>query len=310
MPVTWTEMEERVKNIIADQLGIGREEVSLKASFTDDLGADSLDTVELVMAFEEEFQTEIPDEEAERMTRVEDVMNYFLKIMPDVSREEIESKVIAFRIREDGKIEVGLQKTDGSWLYADGTSLLPCGVYLTVFSKWTDVLKELEEMINSPSLVERDLQKFFEKYPELLKGDDYDLLIPQACIITEEERDWHADFVLHPFDQTNFCKVLELKIPQISTVRPPKHGHAQFYKELNSAINQLRDYGEAFHSTVTRERFKQIYKINVYKPDLELIAGRKWDMAYMKTMLETQRRNNIRIDDWDTHLEKLRRKFT
>ena len=63
-------IEERVKKIIVEQLGVKEEEVKPEASFVDDLGADSLDTVELVMALEEEFDTEIPDEEAEKITTV------------------------------------------------------------------------------------------------------------------------------------------------------------------------------------------------------------------------------------------------
>ena len=63
-------IEEQVKGIVAEQLGVKEEEVTNDASFVDDLGADSLDTVELVMALEEEFETEIPDEEAEKITTV------------------------------------------------------------------------------------------------------------------------------------------------------------------------------------------------------------------------------------------------
>ena len=68
--------EDRVKRIVCEQLGVGEEEVTLEASFIDDLGADSLDTVELVMAFEEEFEIEIPDEEAEQITTVQLAINY------------------------------------------------------------------------------------------------------------------------------------------------------------------------------------------------------------------------------------------
>ena len=64
-------IEERVKKIVAEQLGVKEEEVKNEASFVEDLGADSLDTVELVMALEEEFETEIPDEEAEKITTVQ-----------------------------------------------------------------------------------------------------------------------------------------------------------------------------------------------------------------------------------------------
>ncbi|WP_018298870.1 acyl carrier protein [Fangia hongkongensis] len=69
-------IHERVNAIIVEQLGVKEEEVKAEASFIDDLGADSLDTVELVMALEEEFDTEIPDEEAEKIKTVQDVYNY------------------------------------------------------------------------------------------------------------------------------------------------------------------------------------------------------------------------------------------
>jgi len=67
---------EKVKGIIVEQLGVEEEEVTLEASFTDDLGADSLDIVELVMAFEEEFGIEIPDEDAEKISTVRDAVKY------------------------------------------------------------------------------------------------------------------------------------------------------------------------------------------------------------------------------------------
>ncbi len=69
-------IEERVRETVVEQLGVKEEEVTLDASFVDDLGADSLDTVELVMAFEEEFGIEIPDEDAEKITRVKDAIDY------------------------------------------------------------------------------------------------------------------------------------------------------------------------------------------------------------------------------------------
>ena len=69
-------VEERVKQIVVEQLGVKEEEVSGDASFVDDLGADSLDTVELVMALEEEFNCEIPDEEAEKITTVQQAIDY------------------------------------------------------------------------------------------------------------------------------------------------------------------------------------------------------------------------------------------
>jgi acyl carrier protein len=72
-------IEERVKKIVAEQLGVKEEDVKPAASFVEDLGADSLDTVELVMALEEEFETEIPDEDAEKITTVQLAIDYINK---------------------------------------------------------------------------------------------------------------------------------------------------------------------------------------------------------------------------------------
>ena len=72
-------VEEKVKSIIVEQLGVDANEVTPEASFVDDLGADSLDTVELVMAFEEAFNIEIPDEAAEKIQKVKDAIEYIEK---------------------------------------------------------------------------------------------------------------------------------------------------------------------------------------------------------------------------------------
>jgi acyl carrier protein len=72
-------VDEKVKQIVVEQLGVDEAEVTPSASFVDDLGADSLDTVELVMAFEEAFDLEIPDEEAEKIRTVKDAIDYIQK---------------------------------------------------------------------------------------------------------------------------------------------------------------------------------------------------------------------------------------
>ena len=69
-------MLDKIKSIVAEQLGVDEDQVTEDASFVDDLGADSLDTVELIMAFEEEFDVEIPDEDAQKIKTVKDVMEY------------------------------------------------------------------------------------------------------------------------------------------------------------------------------------------------------------------------------------------
>jgi len=83
-------VREKVKSIIAEQLGVKVEEIKEESSFVDDLGADSLDTVELVMALEEEFGIEIPDEDAEKMTTVGEAMRYIEEKVKD--KEEKEAK--------------------------------------------------------------------------------------------------------------------------------------------------------------------------------------------------------------------------
>ncbi len=72
-------IEERVKQIVAEQLGVDEDQVTAEAAFMDDLGADSLDTVELVMALEEEFDIEISDEDAEKIQKVQDAVDYISK---------------------------------------------------------------------------------------------------------------------------------------------------------------------------------------------------------------------------------------
>ena len=82
-------VEERVKKIVCEQLGVKESEVQNTSSFVEDLGADSLDTVELVMALEEEFETEIPDEEAEKLASVQDAIDYIVEIGRASCRERV-----------------------------------------------------------------------------------------------------------------------------------------------------------------------------------------------------------------------------
>jgi acyl carrier protein len=78
MALSKEEVYQKVKSVIVEQLGVSEDEVTVDASFTDDLGADSLDTVELVMALEDEFDTEIADEDAEKLTTVGKTVDYIL----------------------------------------------------------------------------------------------------------------------------------------------------------------------------------------------------------------------------------------
>lgn len=81
MTATQSEIESRVRKIVVEQLGVKEDEITIESSFVDDLGADSLDTVELVMALEEEFETEIPDEDAEKIVTIKDAVSYIVNRM-------------------------------------------------------------------------------------------------------------------------------------------------------------------------------------------------------------------------------------
>jgi len=89
-------IEQRVRKIVAEQLGVNEADIKNESSFVDDLGADSLDTVELVMALEEEFETEIPDEEAEKITTVQQAIDFVLKAKKRLSvpRSPVETGVL------------------------------------------------------------------------------------------------------------------------------------------------------------------------------------------------------------------------
>lgn len=217
---------------------------------------------------------------------------------------------ISFRVRHDGKIEVIGQESNGKFIYSDGTILLESNLFITGKSKWTVVLKRLENIINDPECKEKDLQKFFEENPELISGDDYEMPIPQATIINNDGIEWKADFVLKPIDQGNFCKLLELKMPDESIFIKSKSGHVNFSSKLMHAINQLKDYAEVFNNVKSREIFYNKYNTMVVKPDLQLIFGRKIDNKSVNDFLEFQRRNKVKICDWDTLIQKLKRKFT
>ena len=79
MTLTEEDVFSKIKTVIVDQLGVSEEEIKIESSYADDLGADSLDTVELVMALEEEFNTEISDEEAEKLTTVQKTIEFIIK---------------------------------------------------------------------------------------------------------------------------------------------------------------------------------------------------------------------------------------
>lgn len=313
--MTVKEIEEKSKSIVCEKLWVEPNEVSMDADLRNDLGADSLDMIEMLIEFEKEFNVRLSDERYYECRSLEQAFTLFFGSTPKESDDReiisnIESRILCFRLNPDGKIEVVMKFEDGSWCYADGSRVLPSNIILLTFSRWTSILKELEDIINDPKTKEGDLQKFFETYPELLAGDDYDVVIPQAVIVKDDDTIGRSDFVLAPKNPYDFSKILELKRPQAHILNQPRAGHVKFSYALKEAIDQVRDYSLAFENPAVRKRFKEMYKIDVFRPDMHLIAGRKWDLMAMDRLRVLQKDNQIKIDSWDTVLDRLRRRFT
>lgn len=208
---------------------------------------------------------------------------------------------------QNGRFVLKQEFSDGSIVFANGVETKD-GLFFPQFSTTSNILSQLEEMINSPNISEDDLQKFLELHPELILENYYDDFIPQARIITEENS-WEADFVLVPNNQTNFCKILELKLPTEKLFINPTSGHMRLAAKLNHSLQQLKDYYNAFDLPETRRRFKEKYNTEVFKPDMQLIIGRKNDAQTQNNFRDHQRSFNVKITDWDTFIDVNRKRF-
>lgn len=308
---TWNEVEDKLKNILVELLGAEKENITLSTNLRTDLEADSLDIVEIIMSIEDTFGIEISDEVAIKIDppTLANGIKAFVNDNPREVLGMVDTKVLSFRLSPDGKLIAALQLEDGSWTYADGQTLLPSMLCVFTYSKWANILKDLEDLINDPKTKEDDLQKFFEEYPELVAGDDYDIVIPQATISHADVSSWEADFILAPVNQTEFTKVLELKMPDVSWTTKPKHGHVNFTAKVWSAINQLQDYARAFENPLIRERFQKKYNTDVYKPDMHLIVGRRWNFEWIDDLRQLRKSTPVKIEDWDSALERLKRRY-
>lgn len=230
----------------------------------------------------------------------------------ELVREKIKtSRCLCFRIASDGRIEVVFRFNQNEYAVVDGNELLPCSCHILADSKWANVLRGLEELIGSPRTREHDLQKYLETYPELLFGNDFDTIVPQAVISPDLKRyDWKADFVLSPFNQFAFATILELKLPRVKTTRTKTPGHASFTSQVWHSLRQLKDYADAFDSPTVRAKFREAYKVDVFKPDLHLVIGRSWDVNQIDTIKKMKKDSQVKIETWDEMLARLKRQFS
>jgi hypothetical protein len=240
--------------------------------------------------------------EMELATAEEEWNNY----MAEKGITEFDRLCLRFR---NGVLEVLIEQSNGTLILHDGSQKFENELYVFKESKWLKIINELQKLINKPDLKEQELQDFFEEYPDLIMDEQYEFPIPQAAIVNTDEIEWRADFVMVPVDQLSFAKILELKLPGQPISKRTNSGHYRYSAKLFEAINQLKDYYEAFNSEKTQEKFKNRYNTEVFKPDLQLLFGRRSTINNSKEFLELQRRNNVEIKDWDTLAEQLKKKF-
>lgn len=234
------------------------------------------------------------------------------EILEDVSDTETEgtnNARLTIGFDANGKLVVKLIDESGHE-YETDLEKFPAGIFFTGFNRYSELIHEFEELINDPNTSEADLQKFLEAYPEFIKENDFKEVFSQAVIHTDDDIKWKADFFLVPHDQFNFCKILELKLPSEKMGQRSKSGHATFSKKLLNAIQQLKEYADAFQSNHTKQRFKEKYKVEVFYPSLQLIIGRKGDIKIQKDFMRLQKENNVTVSDWDSFLHGIKRKFT
>jgi hypothetical protein len=133
--------------------------------------------------------------------------------------------------------------------------------------------------------------------------------VPQARIIRNEGPNWLADFVLVPHDQIAFARVLEIKSPWIQIEGHPRADHAHFYADLHQALQQVLDYAEALADARVAKRFSEHYGLEIYRPDAQLILGRRNHIRSLQRLVDIQKRSSVHIVDWDTCIERLRRQY-
>ncbi len=260
------------------------------------------------------FDVEIKGDEritAINVAYVEDkTTDFFLDSSNTNEFKLLQNSLLSIKINQNEKFEIGVRLNNGDWIFAENNIKLTNGVYTLKFNTWSTIIKEFEELINTPNIPEHEIQTFLEKYPELLKGSEYECLIPQAQIKNEDQL-WYTDFILHPFSEMDASKIIEIKKPGIKMFRDNKSGHQRLYVDFINAIKQLKDYYIAFENEKVRNNFKDKYGKEIYKPTLQLTIGRKWDIPNLKEILDLQSENrNMKILTWDEQIDSFRRILT
>ena len=148
----------------------------------------------------------------------------------------------------------------------------------TNFLVLRDAVEELEELINSDSTREEDLQDFFERYPDFILNDNYKRAHPKIVLENRESQKLIPDFILEPYDEKRLCDVLELKHP-FSKVYIMKKNRPRFSAAVTDAIAQLREYREFFEDEENRQIVLDKHGLHAFRPRLFVIIGRRGQIA-------------------------------
>lgn len=313
----------QLTEVLVYALGVDEDEVTPDALLVDDLGAEDIDLLDIIFRMERSFGIKIPigeifdvdfsAESSDRTKRrtVKELADYVIARRIKSGELIVETEMLRFFTGADGRIHVAMSLEDGTWGYADGSRMLPSHLVFIAKGRWSEILRDFEELINDPKVTEHALQRFLERHPELIKGEEYDLVVPQAALMPVEfDTEWYLDFVARPVDSNTFSKIIELKKPQIPLVKGTRFKQNPFSSQLYEAIQQLRRYARAVTSPDVRTNFRSQYGVDLYRPDLHLIAGRSWDIALADRFRDFMRDEGVHVENWDGALARMRRKFT
>lgn len=206
------------------------------------------------------------------------------------------------------KIRLIRLASDGQYSFVDAESETHRILYPSVFPDLTLAwaIEEFEELLNSKSAGEIDFQKFFERNPAFILGDEYKYAYPHIALTSGDGSRLVPDFILQPVSQLLFCDLLELKLPSTSLFTFKKNRH-RYSAAVEEASAQLRTYAEFFNDRENLTRFSFRYPhLNMYKPKMFVIIGR--NTPEMLREKQAVRRNlpELNLRTYDELLERMR----
>lgn len=215
---------------------------------------------------------------------------------------------LLFEIDDRGRVHIETAFLNGCKCISIGT-VPTLSTVSTSMRVADDIIGELEALVNSSCSHETDLQRFFERHPELLSMGDFISVFPQISLVRQDGSFLRPDFMLEPTEGP-ICAILDIKRPSERLVIP-KRNRPRFTAKIFEYIGQLREYGRYFDSYSNRRWFRQTYGLTAFQPRLILVVGRDYTVADY-SMLERLRRDlhDVEVLTYDDLINTYRRKAT